>query len=300
MALINGANNRPFNFSVADADDNPLTLTLSASLGTISGLTDADALSPGLQLKGSAGQINAALSSASFSSTQSSTVTLTLNDGAVSTSGSIKFSPAPAPGSVANATPYGGVAINGLQQVGQVLSANTANLYDPNGIASTLSYQWFRDGQAIGNASNKNYQVTDADSGHDLSVQVSFRDLAGYDEAVMSYSLTAFGGKSLVNQASYGGVSIYGTAGGAQKGSTLTAVTTQLVDPNGIDPNGIATNKAFGYQWLRDGQSISNATNSSYEVSNLDVGHNLSVSVNFVDLLANRETVNSYDLYAYM
>ncbi len=300
LGLLNGTNHRPFNFSVADADGNPLTLTLSASQGTINGLIDADALAPGLQLQGSASQINAALNSASFSSTQSSTVALALNDGFATTTGTIKFSPAPAPGTTANVTPYGGVAINGLQQVGQVLSANTTNLYDPNGMGSALSYQWFRDGQAIGNASNKSYLVTNADSGHDLSVQVSYRDLAGYDEAVMSYSLTAFGGTSLVNQTPYGGVSIDGTAGGAKIGSTLTAVTAQLVDPNGINPNGIATNKAFEYQWFSDGQAIGNATNSSYLVSSLDQGHNLSVNVSFKDLLGNRESVSSYDLYAYL
>ena len=301
LALLNGANSRPFNFSVADVDGNALTLSLTATNGVINGLIDADSVAPGIQLKGSASQINTALSTASFVSTQNSSVALTLSDGLATSSGTIKFSPPPAPGTEPNITPYGGVSINGLQEVGQILSANTSSLYDPNGIpTNSFNYQWLKDGQAIVGATRSSYQVVNADSGHDISVQVNYTDRLGYDESVISYKLTAFGGVTTVNQAPYGGVSINDAGIGAKIGNTLTAVTSQLVDPNGIDPNGIAANKAFSYQWFRDGQSIANATNSNYLVSSLDQGHNLSVNVSFVDLLANRENVNSYDLYAYL
>jgi hypothetical protein len=202
----------------------------------------------------------------------------------------------PTPSVVNNITPYGGVSINGLQQVGMTLSANTSQLVDPNGMAAnSLSYQWFRDGVAIGNASNASYQVVNADSGHNLSVTVSFRDLAGFNEAVSSYALYAFGGTPVatgpaVNQNPYGGVSINGNA---KVGDTLSANLSQLVDPNGIAA-GTTT-----YQWLKDGNLIAGATTDRYNVLATDATSNLSVKVGFADLVGNNETVSSYSLYAY-
>jgi len=54
---------------VADADNNTMTLTLTATNGTIGGLTDADANTAGIQLTGTAAQINTALAGATFTAT---------------------------------------------------------------------------------------------------------------------------------------------------------------------------------------------------------------------------------------
>jgi len=53
-------------FLVADADDDSLRLTLTASNGYLGNLTDADLDAPGIQLIGSAAEINAALADATF------------------------------------------------------------------------------------------------------------------------------------------------------------------------------------------------------------------------------------------
>ncbi len=51
---------------VADVDGNSLAVTLTPTNGTIGGLTDADPATPGIQLTGTAAQINAALAGATF------------------------------------------------------------------------------------------------------------------------------------------------------------------------------------------------------------------------------------------
>lgn len=51
---------------MADVDGNSMTLTLTATNGTIGGLTDADPATPGIQLAGTAVQINTALANATF------------------------------------------------------------------------------------------------------------------------------------------------------------------------------------------------------------------------------------------
>ncbi len=52
--------------SVEDADSEQLVLTLDPVNGTVQGVTDADAQLAGIQIQGTAGQINAALAKASF------------------------------------------------------------------------------------------------------------------------------------------------------------------------------------------------------------------------------------------
>ncbi|WP_207224832.1 M10 family metallopeptidase C-terminal domain-containing protein [Sphaerotilus mobilis] len=72
----------------ADGDDVPLTLTLSASNGTLTGLTDADAGAPGVQLRGTASQISDALALVRYTADAAggADVVLSLSDGRVTTS----------------------------------------------------------------------------------------------------------------------------------------------------------------------------------------------------------------------
>ena len=79
-----------------------------------------------------------------------------------------------------------------------------------------------------------------------------------------------------------GSVTISGTA---QKGELLTAVTNTIADADGLG--------TFSYQWLRDGSSISGATSSSYTLTSIDVGGNISVRISFTDGGGTLETVSS-------
>ena len=60
-------------------------------------------------------------------------------------------------------------------------------------------------------------------------------------------------------------------------GSTLTASTSAISDPNGM------TNAAFSYQWLRDDGEISGTTSSTYVIAEEDEDHTLKVQVSFTD-----------------
>jgi hypothetical protein len=77
------------NFTVADANGDVLSVSLLPSNGTLGGLTDADPSTAGVQLRGSAAQINAALAGAQFTATGggAATVAITVSDAALSASG---------------------------------------------------------------------------------------------------------------------------------------------------------------------------------------------------------------------
>jgi hypothetical protein len=70
-------------FTVADTDGGTLTVTLAATNGTIGGLTDADPATPGIQLTGTAAQINTALAAATFTATTNgaAAIDFSLSDG---------------------------------------------------------------------------------------------------------------------------------------------------------------------------------------------------------------------------
>lgn len=70
-------------FTVADTNGDSLTLTLTSTNGTLSGLPDADPGIPGIQLSGSAAHINALLANATFSATAAgaASISFSLSDG---------------------------------------------------------------------------------------------------------------------------------------------------------------------------------------------------------------------------
>ncbi|MEO3385406.1 Ig-like domain-containing protein [Mesorhizobium sp. CAU 1741] len=84
-------------FTISDPDSaDTLTLTLTATNGTISGLDDVDAVAAGIQLTGTPAQINAAIADATFtaSATGTASIGLSVTDGVVSSpiTGALDFS----------------------------------------------------------------------------------------------------------------------------------------------------------------------------------------------------------------
>jgi len=147
----------------------------------------------------------------------------------------------------------GTVSISGTAQVGQTLTANTANL----GGSGTISYQWSRGGNNISGATGNTYVVQAADAGSTIIVTVN-RD--GYSGSVIS-NATA----TIIFPILTGTVSITGTA---QVGQTLSANTTSL--------GGSGT---ISYQWNRGETAISGATSSTYIIQTVDSGSNITVTV---------------------
>ena len=133
-----------------------------------------------------------------------------------------------------------------------------------------FSYQWLRNGVAIGSATASTYTLGDADVGAQISVQVSYTDGSGTAEGPLTSA--SVGPVSNVNDAPTGVPTISGTA---TEDQILTADTSAIGDADGLG--------AFSYQWLRNGANISGATSASYTLGDADVGTQISVRVSFTD-----------------
>ncbi len=73
--------------------------------------------------------------------------------------------------------------------------------------------------------------------------------------------------------------------GTPQVGQTLTAVTTDIQDADGLGD--------FAYQWKADGTNIAGAMDSSYRLTNNEVGKRITVTVSFTDGIGTEEAVTS-------
>ena len=136
-----------------------------------------------------------------------------------------------------NDAPTGVPTISGTATEDQTLTANTAGIADADGLGA-FSYQWLRNGVAIGGAHRSTYTLGDADVGTQIQVQVSYTDGQGTrrepDPAPDRRPVVN------VNDAPTGAVTITGTA---TEDQTLTADTSSIADADGLG--------AFSYQWVR-------------------------------------------------
>ena len=183
-------------------------------------------------------------------------------------------------GAVANVNdaPVGLPAITGTVTEDQVLTADTSGISDADGLGA-FSYQWYRDGVAIGGATASTYTLGDADVGTQISMQVSYTDLQGTAEGPLASLQTA--AVVNINDAPTGSVSISGTP---TEDQTLTASNT-LADADGLG--------AITYQWFRDGVAIGGATASTYTLGDADVGASITVTASYTDGHGTGESVTS-------
>ena len=124
-----------------------------------------------------------------------------------------------------NDTPTGLVTISGTPTEDEVLTAsNTLNDADGLGV---ISYQWLRDGVAIGGATNSTYTLGDADVGATITVAASYTDGQGTSESVTSAGV---GPVANVNDAPVGVPTITGTV---TEDQTLSADTSGITDADG-------------------------------------------------------------------
>ena len=183
-------------------------------------------------------------------------------------------------------TPATGVpTISGTAQVGETLTANTSGVVDADGLKNaTFSYQWLADNAAIAGATGSTYTLADSDEGKAITVQVSFTDDAGNNEALTSAATAAVAAAPTPNSPATGAPTISGTA---QVGETLTADRSGIADADGLD------DVSFTYQWLADDTEIAGATGSTYTVAAADEGKAIKVQVSFTDDAGNEETLTS-------
>lgn len=176
----------------------------------------------------------------------------------------------------------GVVTIDGTTTEGQQLTANVDALDDLDGMENAeFSYQWSRDGVAVDGATAKTYDLTQADVGSTMTVDVSFTDDRGGEEGVTS---TATVPVANLNDDATGIVLIEGTP---TEGETLTADTSGIADADGM------AGAVFSYQWFVGEQPILDATGSSLLLTEAQVGQAIWVQVSFEDDFGNIETATS-------
>ena len=155
----------------------------------------------------------------------------------------------------------------GAIQAGTKLTG-TYDYFDPENDAEGVStFRWLRDGQPIANATEKNYTVTAADEGKDLIFEVTPVAQGGVLQgpAYPSVAIEVKANEAPVASA----VSITGDNGGnSRKGDTLTGAYTYSDSES--DAEGVST-----FRWLRDGETIANATAVSYTVTAEDEGKSI-------------------------
>ena len=186
-----------------------------------------------------------------------------------------------------NTPATGAPTITGTAQVGETLSTDTSGIDDEDGLDSVaFSYQWVsNDGSAdtdIQDATASTYILVDLDEGRTIKVRVTFIDDAGNDETLTSGPTDAVEAKA--NSPATGQPTI---SGAALVGETLTADTSGIADDDGLG------SVAFSYQWQADGADISEATDSTYTLADLDEGKAISVTVSFTDNGGNAESLTS-------
>lgn len=122
--------------TVADVDSTNLSLSLVATNGTVLGLTDADANTAGIQLSGTAAQINTALAKANFVGTSAGNAALamTLKDANNTTTASYPLAITAA----ASATDTDGDGVANSAETGDANGDGIADAYQSN-VASTAS-----------------------------------------------------------------------------------------------------------------------------------------------------------------
>ena len=150
--------------------------------------------------------------------------------------------------------------ISGTLKVGKKLTASPGT-WKPSGVA--LSYQWFRSGVAIQDATAKTYTLQGADKGKKITV-----DVTGSKSGYASVTKTSKPTKKVAAGTLTKGKPKIG--GSAKVDQVLTA------SAGNWKPAGVVS---LSYQWYRNGKKIAGATEQTYLVTSKDKGKKLTVKV---------------------
>lgn len=122
-----------------------------------------------------------------------------------------------------------------------------------SGKTDNLSYQWYRNGTPIENATADKYTLTEADANAQITVKVT--SAGNYVGTLESAPITV---------------------GKAPLIGTLTLSNTEGVITAAVEG---APEGSYDIVWLRDGQPISGATGTTYTVTDEDRGHTISAKL---------------------
>ena len=97
--------------------------------------------------------------------------------------------------------------ISGTAQVGETLTADTADIADEDGLDDvTFEYQWLADGTDIDGAAGSSFTLTPSQQGKTIQVRVDFTDDGGNSESLTSAATEAVAAKPTPLTASFSGV----------------------------------------------------------------------------------------------
>ena len=92
----------------------------------------------------------------------------------------------------ANREATGQPTISGTPQVGETLTADTANIVDQDGLTGvSYTYQWIAGGTDIDGATGSSYELTSSEQGQTIQVRVTFTDDADNEETLTSEATVA-------------------------------------------------------------------------------------------------------------
>ena len=168
-----------------------------------------------------------------------------------------------------NNSPTGSVTITGDAVGGQTLTANLINLADVDGLG-TITYRWYRIGDAASIATGATYKLTPADVTKTIAVIASYTD--GYNRLESVTSSATATVTIPTNTLPTGSVIITGTA---QVGQILTASAPTLADVDGLG--------TITYKWYRSGDAISIATGTTYTLVRADFEKTITVTASYSD-----------------
>lgn len=149
------------------------------------------------------------------------------------------------------------IEVAGTPAVGNTLTAKPGD-WTPS--PDSFTYQWSRDGSALSDSTSSSYVLTDADSGHEITVRVTAHK-AGYASASVDSGASSIAEGTLV---------------GSRPSVTGTPTYGQVLYASSPAWTPVAT---LSWQWLRDGKAISGATGSSYQLGVDDIGTTVQAQV---------------------
>ena len=158
--------------------------------------------------------------------------------------------------------------ITGTPTQGQTLTAVIDDITDADSLGA-FSYQWQANGNNISGATESTFVLTQAQVGQPIRVVVSYTDGGSTAETLTSAATSVV---TNINDAPTGLPFITGTA---TQGQTLTAVIDDITDADGLG--------TFSYQWQAGDNDISGATESTFVLTQAQVGKAITVTVSYTD-----------------
>ncbi|MEY3886194.1 MAG: hypothetical protein RL650_286 [Pseudomonadota bacterium] len=165
-----------------------------------------------------------------------------------------------------NDLPTGAVFITGVPTQGQTLTAFNS-LKDPDGLG-VIAYQWSANGKALPSATTDKLVLSESQVGQLISVTASYKDLFGANESVTGSLSTPIAN---INDLPGGSVSLIGDLWVGQ----VLQIKSSLTDADGLGE--------FSYQWKADGVDIAGATQNTYQLTNKQLGKQITAQIFYVD-----------------